>query len=66
MNINTSKPGQPASDRRTGRDRRVRDVEMPAGRDRRRGVEPRKPEVAEIDPSDSLWASFEVDTPPAG
>lgn len=46
-------------------DRRVRDVAIPKGCDRRRGVEPRKPEVREIAPSDSLWASFDVD-PPAG
>lgn len=39
---------------------------MPKGCDRRRGVEPRKPEVREISPSDSMWASFELEPPTDG
>lgn len=65
MSTHTDKSRLPAAERRSGMDRRVRDVAIPKGCDRRRGVEPRKPEVREIAPSDSLWASFDVD-PPAG
>jgi hypothetical protein len=61
--INKQGPG--SAERRAVKDRRVRDVDMPANRDRRRGVEPRKPEVSEIEPTDSMWASFEVDPPSA-
>ena len=66
MNISPNKPRPSFVERRSGVDRRVRDVAMAQGRDRRRGVEPRKPEVIEILPSDSVWASFELDQPEAG
>lgn len=54
----------PAADRRTGHDRRKRD-ELPDGwRDRRRHVEPRKPEVVELDMTASQWAAIEQTLPP--
>ncbi|OYT97901.1 MAG: hypothetical protein CFE40_14410 [Burkholderiales bacterium PBB1] len=66
MTTDRDKPRPPAAERRSGTDRRVRDVAIPKGHDRRRGVEPRKPEVQEISPSDSLWASFDVELPATG
>ncbi|MBY0468675.1 MAG: hypothetical protein K2Q07_06840 [Burkholderiaceae bacterium] len=66
MSTYPDKPCLPVAERRSGRDRRVRDVAIPKGHDRRRGVEPRKPEVREISPSDSLWASFDVEPPATG
>lgn len=50
----------PISNRRTGRDRRQRDVGPPPGqRERRVSIEPRKPEVLEVDPTDSAWAELQ-------
>lgn len=55
----------PATDRRAGVDRRHVDVPLPAGeRDRRRGLEERKPEVIEIDMTQSEWAALS-ELPPA-
>lgn len=44
-----------ASERRSGRDRRQRDDPPPRGRDRRRGLEPRRPEVLELELTPSQW-----------
>ena len=53
------KPAPPATDRRAGTDRRHVDVPLPAGkRDRRRALEARKPDVVEIDMSQSEWAAL--------
>lgn len=59
--VPTSKPAAmprwPAVDRRTGQDRRERDL-PPPGRERRRGVEPRRPEVTELDLTPSQWGAL--------
>lgn len=58
------KPAPPATDRRAGTDRRHVDAPLPAGkRDRRRALEARKPDVVEIDMSQSEWAALSA--PPA-
>jgi len=49
------KPQPPASDRRSGQDRRKRDQPPPAGVERRRSIEARKPEVEEVDLTDTEW-----------
>ena len=61
------KPAPPATDRRAGADRRLVDVPLPAGeRDRRRTLEARKPDVIEIDMSQSERAALsELSAPPA-
>lgn len=52
------------NDRRTGVDRRRADVGPPKGmRDRRVSVEPRMPEVKELDLSPSDWAAFDAVPP---
>lgn len=66
MGISTFPPGQPTAERRSGQDRRISDLATQTGRERRRSVEPRMPEVFEIAPSDSEWASFDLDRPAAG
>lgn len=46
-------------ERRMGRDRRQRDVDAAEGQhERRRGIEPRMPEVAELPMTDSQWQAF--------
>ncbi len=53
-------PANPsASDRRSGADRRKADKGPPTGRDRRIGMEPRKPEISEVEISPSEWAALE-------
>jgi hypothetical protein len=42
-------------ERRSGKDRRVADLPPPNGRERRRTAEPRKPEVTELDLTQSQW-----------
>ncbi|WP_298826268.1 hypothetical protein [uncultured Piscinibacter sp.] len=42
-------------DRRSGRDRRLVDKGSPTGRERRVTLEPRKPEISEIDVTASEW-----------
>jgi hypothetical protein len=42
-------------ERRSGRDRRRVDKAPPGGHERRRSVEPRRPEVEELDISPSEW-----------
>lgn len=52
-------------DRRTGADRRKADQGPPKGtRERRVSVEPRKPEVQELDLSASDWAALDSVLPP--
>lgn len=59
MDKRDAKPATPVIDRRAGRDRRHVDVALPVGqRDRRRGLEARRPEVVEIDMSPSEWAAL--------
>lgn len=48
------------SDRRSGEDRRKADIGPPAGKpERRRSVEARKPEVVELDMTNSEWTALE-------
>ncbi|MBC8056707.1 MAG: hypothetical protein H7Y61_09020 [Rhizobiales bacterium] len=66
MEKRSAKPALPVTDRRAGADRRNVDVPLPAAkRDRRRGLEARKPEVSEIDMSQSEWAALNELPPPA-
>jgi hypothetical protein len=63
----TSSPPHQAiapSERRTGVDRRKADSGPPKGmRERRISLEPRKPEVQEVDLSASDWAAFDAMAP---
>lgn len=54
------------TDRRSGRDRRQVDKGPPGRAERRRVAEPRKPEVAELDMTESEWGALaqESVTPP--
>jgi hypothetical protein len=58
--VSAAKKSPPASDRRTGSDRRKVDRGSPTGRERRVGMEPRKPEITEIEVSPSEWAALEA------
>jgi hypothetical protein len=49
------KPSTASLERRSGHDRRQREDAPPRGWDRRRGVEPRRPEVVELDLTPSQW-----------
>lgn len=57
-------------DRRSGVDRRQKDLGPPRGIERRKGIEPRKPEVTEIEITPSEWGRLQealeplVPTPP--
>lgn len=56
----------PLIERRSGRDRRQVEKGPPGGRDRRVGLEPRRPEVVELEVSVSEWLALqEVPTPTA-
>lgn len=55
---------QSATDRRSGDDRRRRDVGPPGRHERRRGLEARKPEVVELEISESEWAALTDATMP--
>lgn len=54
-----------AGDRRSGVDRRKVDKGPPGGRERRVGIEPRRPEVVEREVSPSEWDSLRDTLPPA-
>ena len=54
----------PRVERRSGVDRRQVDKGPPDGRERRRGIEPRKPEVIEREPTPSEWAILQEIPPP--
>ena len=57
-------PDQAREERRTGDDRRRRDIGPPGRHERRRGVEARKPEVVELELSESEWAALSDATMP--
>jgi hypothetical protein len=44
-----------SGERRSGQDRRRLEGTPPTGRERRRAIEPRKPEVAELEMTPSQW-----------
>lgn len=48
----------PPQERRSGTDRRQADKGPPSTRERRVGVEPRKPDVREIEMTPSEWAAL--------
>lgn len=48
----------PTVERRSGVDRRVADLAPPGKIDRRRNVDARKPEVIELDMSNSEWSTL--------
>lgn len=52
-------PKPPDPDRRSGEDRRRIDTGPPGKRERRRNIEARKPETAEIEMSDSEWGALQ-------
>ena len=55
-----------AVDRRTGHDRRRHDGPPPGGHERRTGLEPRQPDVHELELTPSQWSRlFGHDTVPA-
>lgn len=56
----TSRAVKQAKERRSGRDRRGKDKGPPTGRDRRVGMEPRRPEVTEVEFSPSEWERMEA------
>ncbi len=58
--MSSAKKSPPASDRRKGIDRRKADHGSPTGRERRVGMEPRKPEITEIEITPSEWAALEA------
>jgi hypothetical protein len=53
------------TERRSGSDRRLRESTPPGAWERRRSVEPRKPEVAELDITPSQWDLLHGDAFPA-
>jgi hypothetical protein len=46
------------TDRRSGRDRRVKDVGPPDGVERRHRPDPRRPAVAELELSEAEWERY--------
>jgi hypothetical protein len=61
-----AKPPLPEPERRSGRDRRKKDLGLPAGWERRRGVEPRRPEVVELEFTPSQWDAVSDEAAPHG
>lgn len=53
----------PPVERRSGQDRRKTDALPDGWRDRRRNLEARRPEVAEVDLTASQWAAFDLEPP---
>jgi len=52
-------------DRRSGKDRRQQEGPPPPGKpERRRGLEPRQPDVIELELSDSEWTALGQAIPP--
>ncbi len=64
-NIRPLGANPPPVDRRSGVDRRRADKGPPGGRERRLGIEPRRPEVVEREASPSEWATLQELPPPA-
>lgn len=52
---------RPFVERRQGMDRRRVDAPAPGAHERRRGIEPRRPEVTELELSESQWAELQVE-----
>jgi hypothetical protein len=45
-------------ERRSGADRRSVDIDRPGKKDRRRAVDPRKPDVVELEMTNSEWTAL--------
>jgi hypothetical protein len=54
---------EPRADRRSGSDRRRVDNLPPGQRDRRRSIDARKPEVIELEMSNSEWSALQPELP---
>lgn len=52
-------PPRPPADRRSGKDRRRKELLPPGNPERRRSIEPRQPDVVELELSPSQWAELE-------
>jgi len=52
-----------SNERRSGNDRRRRESPSPPSWERRRAIEPRKPEVAELELTTSQWDALQEDAP---
>ncbi|HEY6135761.1 MAG TPA: hypothetical protein VIW70_17435 [Rubrivivax sp.] len=64
--VNGTAPQKPrTAERRQGLDRRRNEGKPPLGWERRRSVEPRKPEVAELDLTESQWGALQGEPLPA-
>ena len=59
-----AQPKPPERERRTGEDRRKLDLVPPSKAERRRSVESRKPDVVEIEMSNSEWGALTQEPPP--
>jgi len=55
-----SRPTAAPTERRSGRDRRQVEKGPPGSRDRRVGLEPRRPEVVELEVSVSEWLALQA------
>ncbi|MGK2900973.1 MAG: hypothetical protein ACSLE9_20175 [Burkholderiaceae bacterium] len=64
----TATPPTQVPERRSGEDRRRLDGRPPGKHERRRGLEPRGPEVVELEMSSSEWMTLSdaPDAPPKG
>ncbi|MGA0610506.1 hypothetical protein [Caldimonas sp. KR1-144] len=51
-------PQSPIQERRSGQDRRRHDLPPPTGIERRRSIEARKPEVRELEMTDTEWGQL--------
>jgi hypothetical protein len=58
MNKTGPRDRKSTAERRSGSDRRKTDSALPAKHDRRRGLEARKPEVSEVEMSNSDWIAL--------
>ena len=56
-------PHPPQGDRRSGADRRKVDIAPPGRIDRRRSIDARRPDVVELDMSNSEWSALDVARP---
>lgn len=65
MDKTTPLPNPAEADRRQGDDRRRVDGTPPGRHDRRRGLESRKPDVVELEMTNSEWAALSAEPPPA-
>ncbi len=59
MNKTSTAAKRSNAERRSGKERRRRDTLAPGLPERRRSIEPRKPEVQELELSPSQWADLE-------